>query len=94
MLTIASGHRQAIGRLDGAGNLATLTRHGIELGEEIGMIKIDFKRWVLEVWHKQTWFGYTYVPAMSTLLVSRWHRNNSTIVNFLRAVRRAVALNK
>ena len=46
------------------------------------MIKIDLKRWIRNMWYRQTWFGYTYIritiPGQPP--VGNWHNNSSVFM--------------
>ena len=51
------------------------------------MIKINYKQWILDVWHRQTWFGYTYIVMSMDWNTDgpfgKWYKNDSTFIKSL-----------
>lgn len=52
------------------------------------MIKIDLKRWIRNMWYRQTWFGYTYIRITipGQPVEGNWHKNSGVFMKSFTAL--------
>lgn len=49
------------------------------------MVKVNIIKWAQDVWHSQTWFGYTYIKfwVNGEDMRGGWYKNDSPFIKAL-----------